>query len=1175
MSDLYEISNYTTDQLYEILDLDNPSDRELEAKILMMIHKYENMNNKSGARLVQFFEKIYNHFFEDSDEEEEEEDVIEGLTTQEASELYETSNDPTSRKQITYAGNTVPTAASNTTDLKITGSDLMELTTTATRESGAATSSEYQGADKEDNKEVIYTTQLPYARGTLNPILKQTTKRIISIDSQYRPDKTTGSTEFTCNLSEPLKDVVALKLYSIQIPFTWYTIGKSYGSNFFYFKGRTPGIDTETHDIQISILSGNYKPQELVDTVNIAIQTSHNNIDADIENSRFVYNQNTSLCNFTANIKKTFNQSSYYLSFPSWTSPYLQDADRNATIPGYLGFQTDQYDIDVLKSPLYSGYSLPNVNIANSDTFLLTSNNNYMTIIKYSGTSTYDANESVIDISTSISFSLALDSSYTRSQLLADLNTQINNNDDLTNSYIQQVNIDERNDETSTVSQINLKLNYNRLRVNPNIDDSHMVVLFPPEENVIWTGSDSCFRFDASENELNAIYSDVSPIAQNDRYVIEENPYVEFICIAENFERSENDLSFNIPNSGGTGYSITEYIDNINESMRTYDVSYNIQYGHSVLNAPPSTYSFIPASGIYPTGSFAYINETNNNFNMFLDINKTFNETLYEIDLQGGIFETVIKLIIDENASPITYYSELTDLTLTYNAKLAIASRQLDPTDIICIIKPKSGGGNEQDVEYTLTFESVLTTSGFYTYPQIETLINTVFNDYQDPISGRNIFQGTTLSNSVENNLFEIDFNITINKILIAKNYKVRFVDDENNTWSNNLFVDTLQTDGYYDMSFNILTTGSNIQYNNSDPAVQISEINTEGDVLITANDQIAQSNPLTIQTGVNNTIVFKAYEDGVISNNGENDITITVPDGIYSTDLLIQVINAEIAAHDSIVNIDTTFEVIKISAGNNYIKINNKIERTYTAKDYNLVFYDRISFSQCFTGTKSIQNTTWDTTVGWIMGFREYTEYDLSAEEFNNNNITSFFGDTGISTSLFNYFLLCLDDYNQNRLNDGLVTITGTDTGVPLPSYAKRSELQCDPVSGELVYNNTTGLTQNQIFATNQIANAGDTNTAIGSSVSTKSYGTGPFVTDVFGLIPVKTNGLLNGAPYVEFGGTLQNQERTYFGPVNISRFSIRLVTDRGNNVDLNNANWSFSLVCEQLNKLEPNSNE
>ena len=589
------------------------------------------------------------------------------------------------------------------------------------------------------------------------------------------------------------------------------------------------------------------------------------------------------------------------------------------------------------------------------------------------------------------------------------------------------------------------------------------------------------------------------------------------------------------------------------------------------MNAPTSTYEFNSALETYPSGSFTYIDETNNNFNIFLDINKKFDESTYEIDLQGGIFETIIKLIV----SPNLYYTELTDLTKTYNSKVAIASREISPTDIICIIKPKSGGGNEFDINYTLTFESVITTAAFYTYTQIETMLNTIFNDYIDPISGRNIFQGTTLSNSVENNLYEIQFNITINKLLIAKNYKVRFVDDiDNNSWSNNLFVDTLMTPNYYDMSFNIPTVGSNVQTTLIDNVnVQISEINTNGDILITANNQIAQSNPLNIQTGINDTLIFKAYEDGVISDNGENDIIIAVPEGYYSTDLLIQTINTKIQAYSGVAGINTVFEVVKGSDGNNYIKIINKIERTYTAKDYNLVFYDRISFSQCFTGTKSIQNTTWDTTVGWIMGFREYTEYDLSAEDFNNNNnnITSFFGDTGISTSLFNYFLLCLDDYNQNRLNDGLVTITGTDTGVPLPSYANRSELQCDPVSGELVYNNTAGLTQNQIYATNQIANASETNTAIGSSVSSKSYGSGPFVTDVFGLIPVKTNGLINGAPYVEFGGTLQNQERSYFGPVNISRFSVRLVTDRGNNVDLNNANWSFSLICEQLNKLEP----
>jgi hypothetical protein len=1173
MSNLYDMSSYTNTQLYEILDLDNPSDRELEAKILMMIHKYETMKNKSGTKLSQFFEKIYNHFFEDSDEEEEDEDIFEGFTGEEAtarenaSELYQTSTDATSKKNISYADGQNPTDVS-LNDLKITGQNLDNLAMMSTRQSGAATSTEYQGADKDATKEVIYTTPLPYTRGTLNPILKQTTKRIISIDSQYRPDKTSGSTEFTCNLSEPLKDVVSLKLYSIQIPFTWYTIGKSYGSNFFYFKGRTEGIDNENHDIQISILAGNYKPQELVTTVNLAIQTTNDTIDANIEDSVFVYNSNTSLCNFTANIKKQFNQSSYYLSLPKWSSPYLIAASRNTTISSYLGFQTDQYYVNTLKSPLYNSFQ--NVNITNTDTYMLTAENNYMKLIQYIGTSTYDETASTINKTTDISFSLIVGASYTRSQLISNLNTQISNNTNLTNSYIHQVNIDSKNVEASTVSQIELKLNYNRLSIDPNIDDSKMVVLFPSDDTVLWTGTNSCFRFDASENELNIIYSDVSPISQNDRYVITNNPYIELICIAENFENSVNDLSFNVADSVGTGYNITEYAAAINTGMRTYDTSYNISNGYNVLNTPASNYVFDPTIYTYPTGSFAYIKDTT--FNIFLDINKKFDRTMYEIDLSGGVFETIVKLIKDDTGSPIIYYSVLTDLTQTYTSKLSIASREISPTDTICIIKPKTGGnnGNESDVNYTLTFESVLTETGFYSYPQIESFINTVFNNYIDPINNLNIFQGTILTSSVENNLYEINFNITINKLLIAKNYKIRFIDNDNDSWSDNLFIDTLMTDSYYDMSFNVPIDTSTKNYN-SGTVIQISEINTNGDILITANAQIAQSNPLTIQSGVNDTIIFKAYEDGLVTTTGSNDITLTIPDGTYTTDYLVQTINEKIAEHSGIVKINTTLKVLERSNGQNYIKIENNIVRTYTATDYNLVFYDRISFSQCFTGTKSIQNTTWDTTVGWILGFREYTEYDLSADEFNLNSITTFFGDTGISTSLFNYFLLCLDDYNQNRLNDGLVTITGTDTGVKLPSYAQRSELQCDPVSGELVYNNTTGLTGNQIYAVNQLANANATNTAIGSSVSTKSYGTGPFVTDVFGLIPVKTNGLLNGAPYVEFGGTLQNQERSYFGPVNISRLSVRLVTDRGNNVDLNNANWSFSLVCEQLNKLEP----
>jgi hypothetical protein len=68
-----------------------------------------------------------------------------------------------------------------------------------------------------------------------------------------------------------------------------------------------------------------------------------------------------------------------------------------------------------------------------------------------------------------------------------------------------------------------------------------------------------------------------------------------------------------------------------------------------------------------------------------------------------------------------------------------------------------------------------------------------------------------------------------------------------------------------------------------------------------------------------------------------------------------------------------------------------------------------------------------------------------------------------------------------------------------------------------------------------------------------------------------MKVAGLQNGSSYMEFGGTLQNQGRSYFGPVNIRKLAVSLLSDRGNKVDLNNANWSFSLVVESLNNLNP----
>ena len=50
------------------------------------------------------------------------------------------------------------------------------------------------------------------------------------------------------------------------------------------------------------------------------------------------------------------------------------------------------------------------------------------------------------------------------------------------------------------------------------------------------------------------------------------------------------------------------------------------------------------------------------------------------------------------------------------------------------------------------------------------------------------------------------------------------------------------------------------------------------------------------------------------------------------------------------------------------------------------------------------------------------------------------------------------------------------------------------------------------------------------------------------------------------ETGRALSQNTRVYFGPVDIIRLGIRLVDDKGNTVNLNNADWSFTLLVEQL---------
>jgi hypothetical protein len=329
---------------------------------------------------------------------------------------------------------------------------------------------------------------------------------------------------------------------------------------------------------------------------------------------------------------------------------------------------------------------------------------------------------------------------------------------------------------------------------------------------------------------------------------------------------------------------------------------------------------------------------------------------------------------------------------------------------------------------------------------------------------------------------------------------------------------------------------------------------------------------------------------EGIYTSDLNNDIVVQVPLDSYTTSNLINTINSILSTNLSGCGYNlsngTAFYQKKSVLPNGKETYNTQlwcnINRNYTNSDYRVVFYDPYSFVRCYSGVKSVRNVAWDSTLGWILGFRSNTEYYLS--NYNVNGTSYIKGDNVVSINLYKYFLIVIDDFNQNHLNDGLVTTTQKENDIPLPSYTTRATYKCDPTTGKLITSNVNSanpfnnLTQKQIYAAQEILNlknnslpSSTMNTNITNNLETSTgnksyYSKGPFAKDVFGIIPLKVSTQNNNTDYIEFGGTLQNQERLYFGPVNIRRMSIQLLNDRGETVDLNGSNWSFSFVCEQL---------
>ena len=260
---------------------------------------------------------------------------------------------------------------------------------------------------------------------------------------------------------------------------------------------------------------------------------------------------------------------------------------------------------------------------------------------------------------------------------------------------------------------------------------------------------------------------------------------------------------------------------------------------------------------------------------------------------------------------------------------------------------------------------------------------------------------------------------------------------------------------------------------------------------------------------------------------------------------------------------------------------------------DTTILFFDFTATLRCNNNCFTKSNHYLNNTLGWLMGFR--MPYVSVLE--NGNSAPAVIDLNGTK-----YLILAIDDYNQNHVNNNVVSVSRFDNKLRVPNYFSEdlpqtcipaqqgSNVQqlinqatiksiadvqsANPINGlliggkyqenyqdipQLLPSAPRVLTQSQIYTINEIKK----NRINNINFLSQSPTTG----DIFAILPVKTSAAVpTGSLLVEYSGSLQENVRVYFGPVDIDRMSVKLLDDKGNILNLNGHDWCFTMIAECL---------
>ena len=214
--------------------------------------------------------------------------------------------------------------------------------------------------------------------------------------------------------------------------------------------------------------------------------------------------------------------------------------------------------------------------------------------------------------------------------------------------------------------------------------------------------------------------------------------------------------------------------------------------------------------------------------------------------------------------------------------------------------------------------------------------------------------------------------------------------------------------------------------------------------------------------------------------------------------------------------------------------------------------------------------STKWNTIPGEHLTplniTRQYLDISFEITPYIHASYTS---DSIANLTLTKYLLLGIDDYQNNRINNGLVSIE------PVESYIDIKKLDTAQLKvSNCGYSNDINYIKQY---TNKVDNELQTTTtaelktinALEQNKVQIDYKSRSPTINIFAILKIPLDNTLTWGQLITNDNIFDNQYiRKYFGPVSLNSFKVTLYTEDGYILNLNDRNWNFSIFCKQLYK-------